>query len=187
MTRNFDREELEALGLRAFGEDVRIDRSVLFFEPGAVRIGSHVRIDVQCVITGEAAASISIGDHVHLSCGVYLFGGGGIEIADHVGLSSRVAVYSVNDDYSGSAMTGPTLPDELRNVHRAPVKIGSHVVVGSGSIVLPGVVIGEGAIVGALSLVKRSVEPFTMVAGNPLRYIRPRKRTFLELEPRVPR
>lgn len=183
--RNFRREELLALGLRTIGDDVRIDRSVLFFEPHCIAVGSHVRIDAYCVITGSTAADVTIGNYVHISCGVYLFGGAGIEIGDFVGLSSRTAVYSTNDDYSGASMTGPVVPNELRAVDARPVRIGPHVVVGSGSVILPGVEIGAGAAIGALSLVKRAVLPFTIVAGNPLRHLGDRKRTFTELERRL--
>jgi len=185
--RNLGREELLQLGLRSVGDDVSIDRSVLFFEPQRIAVGSHVRIDAYCVITASARAEVSIGSHVHISVGVYLFGGAGIEIGDFVGLSARTAVYSTNDDYSGASLTGPTVSDELRKVHAARVKIGAHVVVGAGSIILPGVEIGLGAAVGALSLVKKPVAPFTIVAGNPLRYLGERKRTLLELETRLSR
>jgi galactoside O-acetyltransferase len=186
LVRNFGREELLELGLRSVGDDVSIDRSVLFFEPQRVDIGSHVRIDAYCVITTSANGFVSIGSHVHISAGVYLFGGAGIDIGDFVGLSARTVVFSTNDDYSGATLTGPTVPDDLRRVHAARVKIGSHVVVGAASIVLPGVEIGLGAAVGALSLVKKPVAPFTIVAGNPLRHLGDRKRTLLELEGQVP-
>ncbi len=36
---------------------------------------------------------------------------------------------------------------------------------------MPGVTIGEGALVAAGSIVTKSVEPHTVVAGNPARYI----------------
>jgi galactoside O-acetyltransferase len=183
--RNLSREELIGLGLRSVGEDVRIDRSVLFFEPQNVSIGSHVRIDAYSVITAGIDCEVSLGDYVHISAGVYLFGGAGIEIGDHVGLSSRTAVYSTNDDYSGASLTGPTVPNEMRRVHAERVKIGSHVVVGTGSVILPGVEIGAGAAVGALSLVKRPVAAWAIVGGNPLRYIGERKQDLLELGRRL--
>ena len=47
------------------------------------------------------------------------------------------------------------------------VRIGSHVFVGAGAIVLPGVTIGDRAIVGAGAVVRRDVEPGSMVIGNP--------------------
>jgi maltose O-acetyltransferase len=53
----------------------------------------------------------------------------------------------------------------------APVAIGRGTFVGARVIVLPGVTIGDGAIVGAGSVVRRDVEPGTLVAGNPARVV----------------
>jgi acetyltransferase-like isoleucine patch superfamily enzyme len=53
-----------------------------------------------------------------------------------------------------------------------PVRIESNVWVGFNTCILPGVTIGEGAIVGARSLVFEDVAPYTVVGGNPARFIR---------------
>ena len=42
------------------------------------------------------------------------------------------------------------------------------------AIILPGVTIGDSAVVGAGSIVTKDVEPFTIVAGNPVRSIKKR-------------
>ena len=67
----------------------------------------------------------------------------------------------------------------------SPVTVGRHVIVGNGSVLLPGVTLGEGAAVGALSIVKRDVPPFAIVAGPDGRQIGERRRDLLELERRV--
>lgn len=54
------------------------------------------------------------------------------------------------------------------------VTIGHDVWLGHGAIVLPGRHIGTGAVVGAGSVVTKDVPPYTIVAGNPARPIRPR-------------
>lgn len=43
--------------------------------------------------------------------------------------------------------------------------------IGSQSIIMPGVTIGEGALVAAGSVVTKSVHPYTVVGGNPAKYI----------------
>ena len=52
--------------------------------------------------------------------------------------------------------------------------IGNDVWIGQNAVILPGVHIGDGAIIGAGSVVGSSVEPYTIVAGNPARPIRKR-------------
>jgi len=49
--------------------------------------------------------------------------------------------------------------------------IGNKVFLGAYAVVLPGVKIGDGAIVGAGAIVTKDVEPYTVVAGNPARFI----------------
>lgn len=53
-----------------------------------------------------------------------------------------------------------------------PVVIGNGVHIGVNVVISPGVHIGDGAIVGAASVVTRSVEPYTVVAGVPARPMR---------------
>ena len=79
-------------------------------------------------------------------------------------------------------MTNPMIPIKYTNVVHADVFLGRHVIVGSGSVILPGVTLEEGVAVGALSLVNRNCEAFGIYAGNPARRIKERKRDLLELE-----
>jgi dTDP-4-amino-4,6-dideoxy-D-glucose acyltransferase len=179
--RFYDVEDLNRLGFASLGQDVRIDRSVVLLNPAGIRIGEHTRIDAFCLISAFGPG-ISIGRNVHIAAGVYIYGGGGVVIEDFAGVSARCVIYSTNDDYSGEHLTGPTLPLEFTAVTAAPVHIGRHAVVGAGSIVLPGVTFGQGAVTGALSLIKRDVGPFTVVAGVPARSVKPRSQRLLELE-----
>lgn len=58
------------------------------------------------------------------------------------------------------------------HIEKKPIVIGPHVWIGARCIILKGVTIGEGAVVGAGSVVTKDVEPFTVVAGNPARFIK---------------
>lgn len=174
-------DELRAMGFASVGSNVRIDRSVRIFGASRISVDSHVRIDAYSVISA-GAAGIAIGSHVHIGVYVFLTGAARIVLGDFCGLSGRVSVYSSNDDYLGHALTGPTVAAKFRKVHEAPVVVGRHVVVGAGSVILPGVSIGEGACVGALSLIKRDVAEFTIVAGQRAQVVGQRRRDFLALE-----
>lgn len=53
-----------------------------------------------------------------------------------------------------------------------PIKIGSHVWIGSKAVILKGVTIGENSIIAAGSVVTKDIPPNVTVAGNPARIIR---------------
>jgi len=179
-----DEAGLAALGLASLGTDVSIDAAARFYGADRIEIGSHTRIDAFSILSaGEGG--IRVGSHVHIAAHGFIAGAGLIELEDFANISGRVSIYSSNDDYTGATLTGPTVPEELKNVQVAPVRIGRHVVVGAGSVILPGVTIEDGAAVGALSIVKQDVEPFTIVAGPDGRVVGARKRDLLELERRV--
>lgn len=55
-----------------------------------------------------------------------------------------------------------------------PVTIGHDVWIGHGAIILPGRSIGTGAVVAGGAIVTKDVAPYTIVAGNPAKLIRPR-------------
>jgi len=59
------------------------------------------------------------------------------------------------------------------------VTIGDRVWIGYRALVLPGVSIGEGAVVAAGAVVTKSVEPYTIVGGNPARLIGQRSRDLV--------
>ena len=56
----------------------------------------------------------------------------------------------------------------------APIVIEDQSWVAAEAFIAPGVTVGEGAVVGARSAVFRDVEPWTVVGGNPARFIKKR-------------
>jgi|ERR1019366_5094994 putative colanic acid biosynthesis acetyltransferase WcaF len=56
----------------------------------------------------------------------------------------------------------------------SPIIVGDDAWVCADVFVAPGVTVGAGAVIGARSSVYRSVEPWTVVAGNPARFLRRR-------------
>lgn len=177
-------DELREAGFTAFGPEVFVSRKASFHGAERIRLGNHVRIDDFCVLSaGEGG--ITIGDRVHVAVYTSLIGKGRIELQDFANLSSRVSIYSSSDDFSGATMTNPMVPAAYTGVEHADVVVGRHVIVGSGSVVLPGTVLGEGAAIGALSLVCSSCEAFGIYAGTPAKRIGERSRQLLELERRL--
>lgn len=60
----------------------------------------------------------------------------------------------------------------IKEYRLGDVKIGSEVMIGANSTILPGVTIGDGAVVSAGTLVNRDVPPGAFVGGNPMVLIR---------------
>ena len=51
--------------------------------------------------------------------------------------------------------------------------------IGAGAIVLPGVTMAEGSVLGALSMIGRSTEPWTIYGGVPAKPIKQRRRDVI--------
>ena len=175
--RFLDEHELRERGVRC-GDNVRVHETAILVDVERMQIGSNVRVDPFCVLSG----ALTLGSHIHIAAHVCVFGAAGVTLEDFTGLSQRVCVYSVTDDYSGQALTGPTVPREFLNIISGPVRVGRHSVIGSGSVILPGVTVGEGTAVGALSLVNKSLAEWGIYVGSPARRVKDRKRDLLEME-----
>ncbi len=175
------RTAIEAMGFASVGSNVQISDKASFYGASRMQIGSNVRIDDFCVLSaGEGG--IEIGNRIHIAVYTSLIGAAKITLSDFCNLSSRISIYSSSDDYSGATLTNPTVPDEYKNVHHAPVHLGRHVIVGSGSVILPGITLEDGVAIGALSLVTKNCKSFGIYAGNPARRIKDRKRDLIGLE-----
>ena len=179
-----DAVELRGLGISCVGDNVMVHESVILVDVEHIELGSNVRIDPFCILSA-AGGFIRIGSYVHIAAHVDIFGGKGVVLADFSGLSHGVRIYSVSDDYSGRSLTNPTVPREFVKTKGGEVSLGRHVIVGSGSIILPGVSIGEGSSVGALSLVRKSLDPWGVYAGSPIKRIASRSQDLLEYENRL--
>ncbi|WP_423408179.1 acyltransferase [Heyndrickxia sp. MSNUG] len=59
----------------------------------------------------------------------------------------------------------------IKEYRLGDVNIGSEVMIGANSTIMPGITIGDGAIVSAGTLVHKDVPPGTFVGGNPMRVI----------------
>ena len=106
-------------------------------------VGEHCRI--LSLEMGSEPWLITIGDRVTVS--------GGVQFLTHDGTG-----WLYNDD-SG------------RRYRYARVEVGSDVFIGNRSIIMPGVKIEDKCVVGAGSVVTRSVESGSVVAGNPARKV----------------
>jgi len=140
------RTQVSGCGEVLLGEGVSLCGTVVPIElitytSGRIEIGNHTFVNYGSSIA--ARTSVKIGSYCHL--GHYTF------VMD-------------NDQHD------VTRHWELPNSE--PVVIGDHVWIGSKAVILPGVRIGSHAVVGAGSIVTKDVPPRCVAAGNPARVLR---------------
>ena len=116
---------------------------------------------VNTPLTAIRPHMVKIGKNVVVMPGCLMMSAGGITIEDGALIAANVQLISNNHDLY-----------ERQIITCKPVHIGKNVWVGAGATILPGVTIGDNAVVGAASVVTKDVEPDTIVAGNPARFIK---------------
>jgi acetyltransferase-like isoleucine patch superfamily enzyme len=132
---------------------------------GTVRIGKHFVVRGQvarCEIAAKIGAQIVIGDRVFLNQGVVIGAVESIEIGDDTLIGDFSAIYDSNYH-----QLEPSQPDKPR-----PVTIGKNVWLGTGVLVLPGSEIGDHTVVAARSVVRGTLPPRVLAAGNPAKVVR---------------
>jgi len=105
-------------------------------------------------------------------------------IGDESSLGDRALVYNLGRVTIGARSTVSHLAHLCAGSHdyldpalpllRLPIEIGSDAWICSQAFVGPGLTVGDGGVVGACAVVTRSVEPWTVVAGNPATLVRQR-------------
>jgi putative colanic acid biosynthesis acetyltransferase WcaF len=108
--------------------------------------------------------NLHMGEHSCLADGVDCYSVDRVTLGPHALVSQDAYLCSATHDYNDPAFPLVT----------APVTIGAHAWVAAGAFVGPGITVGEGAVVGARACVFRNVQPWTVVGGNPARFLKHR-------------
>ena len=172
----YSSSELSDLGFKSIGKNVLISRFAQFYNTSDIEIGNNVRIDDFCIVSGE----IKLASNIHIAAYCALYGRHGIEMMDYTGLSPRCTLFSSTDDFSGDFLISPMVPPEFTNVIGGKIFIQRFSQIGAGAIVMPAVNIHEGVAVGAMSLVKKDLEPWSIYAGVPAMKIKDRNKGLLK-------
>lgn len=126
-----------------------------------------------------------------VTVGMYSYGGAlrpghlprGVSVGNYSSIADRLHVHRRNHPIERISQhplffnsgCGLLNVDNIDGGAENPLAIGHDVWIGSDVIILPHCSrIGDGAVVGAGSVVTHDVEPFTVVAGNPARFVRRR-------------
>ncbi len=141
-------------------------------------IGSNSHIRGQILTFGHGG-NIEIGDYCYVGRNTYIWSGLNIKIGNRVLISHNCNIFD-NDTHPLDAekrhvqfknIINQGQPKNI-NLNDKAVVIKNDVLIGANAIVLKGVTIGEGAVVAAGSVVAKDVEPYTVVAGNPAKFIK---------------
>jgi acetyltransferase-like isoleucine patch superfamily enzyme len=138
---------------------------------GRIEIGERCEIHPLAMILAYGGV-VKIGDDCSVNPFAVLYGHGGLTIGNGVRIAAHVVLIPANHN---PAIDGIALPES--GVRTRGIRIDDDVWIGAGARILDGVHIGRRAIVGAGSVVTRSVEPGTTVAGVPARPLKPRSET----------
>ncbi|MBI2392743.1 MAG: acyltransferase [Deltaproteobacteria bacterium] len=136
------------------GDDVAIDGKCSFSfasrfsDHPTLEIGDRTEIGHDCTFT--VAKAIRIGKRCRLSAGSWFFDSNGHPV----------------HDAAARAAGAPPSDAEVR-----PITIGDDVWIGGRCIIFPGTVIGDGCVISAGSIVRGTVPPYSLIAGNPAKKI----------------
>lgn len=108
--------------------------------------------------------NVTIGERSSIGKGSWVYALGTITIGKNVCIGEDVRLLTGSHDIASSHF----------NLATKPIIIDDNAWVATGAMVLPGVTIGEGAVVAAGAVVTKDVEPWTVVGGNPAKFIKKR-------------
>lgn len=111
----------------------------------------------------DCGKNTTIGKRVFINSGCHFQDQGGITIGDDVLIGHNVVLATLNHEFA---------PDRRKDMHPAPIVIGSGVWIGANATVLPGVAIGDNAIVAAGAVVTEDVAKNAVVGGVPAKTIK---------------
>ena len=164
------------------GTNCDISRMTVSFPPGCegkanVIVGSDCIIYCHIIIYNPDV-KIVIGDRVFIGHGTTLFANRKIEIKEDILISWGCTLIDTNahalkwEDRKNDVINWRSGKKDWSKVEDKEIVINSKSWIGFNSIILKGVTVGEGAIVAAGSVVTKSVDPFTVVAGNPAVFVK---------------
>ena len=167
---------LGKLTLRHLGHCSFIEFGAIIEGARNIHISDYVLID-RFVDLDARGGEITIGRRVHIGPGAQIAGMGGVFIGDYAAVGSNAKILSHSEVVeNGKRMSGPMIPEEIKGMKTAPVRLEKDSFVGAGAIIVPGVSLGEGAVVAANSLVISDVQPWQIVMGVPARPVGKRER-----------
>jgi len=132
--------------IKGAGSNIVCESGIFFGDGRDIEIGNNVQINENCWIRNcKIGNDVMIGPHVMI----------------------------LNYGHNTDDVNIPMIKQGVRNYPQTIIE--SDVWIGSRAIILPGIKIGKGSIIGAGSVVTKDVVAYSVVAGNPAKFIKSRK------------
>lgn len=109
--------------------------------------------------------NLTVGDWSAIGEYALIYNLGPVKLGRKVTISHCAHICAGTHDYRQ-----PDLP-----LLKPPIVIHDQAWICADAFIGPGVIVGDGAVVGARAVVAKDVEPWTVVAGNPARFIKKRE------------
>ncbi len=151
---------------RSCGSGLQVGSGAGFKHPETFEIGNGVFIGAQAYIQGRFDGTCKIGDNTWIGPQAY-FDARNLILEECVGWGPGAKV--LGSSHTALPVDVPIIRTDLEI---KPVRIGAWADIGTNATILPGVTVGKGAIVGAGAVVVADIEPFSVVAGVPAKFIR---------------
>lgn len=147
--------------------------------------GKYIHIGNNCLIgsniqltaydrynkTQKFSPLIVIGDGSNIGDFSHITSINKIQIGKNVLMGRNVLITDNSHGTSCLQEITVTDPKERNLSSKGPVIIEDDVWICEKASILPGVVIGKGSIIGANAVISKNVPPYTLVVGNPIRFI----------------
>jgi acetyltransferase-like isoleucine patch superfamily enzyme len=140
-------------------------RQRLNLQKGFKSVGKNFSFDPKSTFINPE--KLSIGDNVYINKNAYF--SGDITLGNNVMLGPNVTIFA-HDHLFG--VYGKSIRELAATIIEEAVTIEDEVWIGAYVVILKGVTVGTGAVVGAGVVLNRSVPPYTLAVGSPVRFAR---------------
>ncbi|WP_429190697.1 acyltransferase [Fusobacterium sp. PH5-44] len=131
-----------------------------------INIGKQTSIHLNVYIEGinPLKKRLVIGENTSIGRNSYLDTRGKLKIGNNVSISPNVKIITGEHELNSATF----------DYISSPIIIEDYVWIGTGAIILPGIILGKGAVIAAGSVVTKNVDSYSVVGGNPAKFIKKR-------------
>lgn len=159
---------ISLLRMRKVGRCVDVRRGLRVNSPRNIQLGNYVRVDRFSRLSSYEGGKIIIEDGCYIGQFFTIMAGGNVTIRKDTLIASFVAV--VGENHGMDPEAGVKYGKQA--LIKQNVEIGENCWIGEKVVILPGVSIGAWSIIGACSVVNKSIPPYSIAVGNPVRVIK---------------